>query len=259
MVTPSSTATTVPIPARPLTGTSQTSDYNISTLGQGRTPLAPPATSIQYKSSPSVPNGDSHEADELGTLKSRQRVTGTVDHPDYGSSPQTSMGSIPEDGTGAVRPIGGSGRRRRGSAAAGGSQNRLTITNISDRDAEVREAVEQEQLAARLAQQTTPLTKAQRSWISAEEEKKKLYENAKAKVERVQGSAVMTPQPSETVSRSCLLAQFPSIILFAVFAAENLPIRSCCLANSRRGENPSVRQSSSYCKTHTRTRCSQPR
>ncbi|OJA13603.1 hypothetical protein AZE42_02737, partial [Rhizopogon vesiculosus] len=201
MVTPSSTAPTVPIPPRPLTGNSQMeSDYNSSTHGHGRTPLSPPATSIQYKSSPSAQNDDSLEADELGALQGHQsRTPGTVDHPGYISSPN-SMGSIQEDGTGTARPVAGPGRRRRGSATATGTQNRLTITNISDLDAEVREAVEQEQLATRLAQPTTPSTRNQRSWLSAEEEKKKLYENARARVERVQGSAAMTSQPSETSS-----------------------------------------------------------
>lgn len=207
MVTPSSTAPTVPIPPRPLTGNSQTSDYNYLAQGQGRTPFSPPATSIQYNSAPNAQNGDSREVDELGALHSCQsKVPGTVDHPGYGASQSNPMGSIPEDGTGAVRTVGGSGRRRRGSAAAGGTQNRLTITNITDGDADVREAVEQ---AARSAQPTTPPSRSQRSWLTAEEEKKKLYDSAKAKVEKVQGSAVMTPQVSESVSRIWLLAQFP--------------------------------------------------
>jgi len=217
MVTASSTAPTVPIPPRPLTGNSQMSDYSsfAQGQGQGRTPFSPPATSIQYNSAPSAHNGDSREVDELGALHSRQsKVPGTVDHPGYGASQSNPMGSIPENGTGAARAVGGSGRRRRGSAAAGGTQNRLTITNISDRDAEVREAVEQAQLAARLAQPTTTPSRSQRSWLTAEEEKKKLYDSAKAKVEKVQGSAVMTPQVSESVSRIWLLAQFPRVIFF---------------------------------------------
>ncbi|KAG0707826.1 hypothetical protein DFH29DRAFT_599883 [Suillus ampliporus] len=202
MTTPSSTAPTVPITPRPLTGNSQTSDYN-SAQGHGRTPLSPPASSIQYNTAPNAQNGDNQrddlEVDELGALKSHQsRVPGTVDHPGYGLSAQNSMGSIQEDGAANVRPVGGSGRRRRGSAVAAGTQNRLTITNISDRDAEVREAVEQAQMAARQQQPTTPPMRGQRAWLSAEEEKRKLYESAKAKVEKVQGSAATTPQRSET-------------------------------------------------------------
>ena len=198
MVTPSSTATTVPVPTRPLTGNSQTSDYSSSAQGQGRTPFTPPATSIQYNSAPSAQNGSGLEVDEVGALQGPpSRVQGTIDHPGYGL-PQPSMGSIKENGVSSTRPV-ATARRRRGSATAAATQNRLTITNISDLDAEVREAVEQEQLATRLAQPTTPPPKSQRPWLSAEDEKKRLYETARAKVEKVQGSAVMTPQTGEAV------------------------------------------------------------
>lgn len=200
-MTPASTAATVP--ARPLTGNSQISDYNSSAQGHGRTVLTPLTSTIKYNTTPNAQNGDNQhddlEVDEVGALQSHQpRVPGTIDHPGYGSSAQIPMGSIQEDSALAVRPVGGSGRRRRGSAAASGTQNRLTITNISDRDAEVREAVEQAQMAARQQHPTTPPMRGQRSWLSAEEEKRKLYESARAKVEQVQGSAVMALQSSET-------------------------------------------------------------
>ncbi|KAG1837047.1 hypothetical protein DFJ58DRAFT_734590 [Suillus subalutaceus] len=177
-MTPSSAAATVP--ARPLTGNSQISDYNSSTQGHGRTPLTPPASSIKYNTTPNAQNGDNQhddlEVDEVGALQSHQsRVPGTIDQPGYGSSAQIPMGSIQEDSALAVRPAGGSGRRR-----------------------QVREAVEQAQIAARQQQPTTPPMRGQRSWLSAEEEKRKLYESARAKVEQVQGSAVMAPQSSET-------------------------------------------------------------
>ncbi|KAG1865224.1 hypothetical protein C8R48DRAFT_772922 [Suillus tomentosus] len=202
-MTPSSTASTAL--ARPLTANSQISDYNSSAQGHGRTPLTPPVSSIKYNTTPNAHNGDIQyddlEVDEVGALQSHQsRVPGTIDHPGYSSSAQIPMGSIQEDSALVVRHVGGSGRRRRGSAAAG-TQNRLTITNISDRDAEVREAVEQAQLAARQQQSTTPSIRGQPSWLSAEEEKRKLYESARAKVEQVQGSAVMAPQSSETSSQ----------------------------------------------------------
>lgn len=202
-MTPSSVASTVP--ARPLTSNSQTSDYN-SAQGHGRTPLIPPTSSIKYNTAPNAQNdNDQHddlEVDEVGALQSHQsRVPGTIDHPGYNSSAQIPMGSIQENSTLVVRPVGGSSRRRRGSATAAGTQNRLTITNISDRDAEVREAVEQAQIAARQQQPTTPPMRGQRSWLSAEDEKRKLYESARAKVEQVQGSAVMAPQSSETSSQ----------------------------------------------------------
>jgi hypothetical protein len=210
-MTPSSTAPTAP--ARPLTGNSQISDYSSSAQGHGRTPLTPPASSIKYNTTPNVQNGnqqhDDLEVDEVGALQSHQsRMPGTIDHPGYGSSAQIPMGSIQEDSALVARPVGGSSRRRRGSATAV-TQSRLTITNISDRDAEVREAVEQAQTIARQQQPTTPPMRNQRSWLSAEEEKRKLYESARAKVEQVQGSAVMAPQSSEAVSRSWLASQFP--------------------------------------------------
>ncbi|KIK39851.1 hypothetical protein CY34DRAFT_25074 [Suillus luteus UH-Slu-Lm8-n1] len=214
-MTPSSTAPTVTAPARPLTGNSQISDYSSSAQGHGRTPLTPPASSIKYNTTPNVQNGnqqhDDLEVDEVGALQSHQsRMPGTIDHPGYGSSAQIPMGSIQEDSALVVRPVGGSGRRRRGSATAV-TQSRLTITNISDRDAEVREAVEQAQTTARQQQPTTPPMRNQRSWLTAEEEKRKLYESARAKVEQVQGSAVMAPQSSEAPkSSTSLRAAWPT-------------------------------------------------
>lgn len=259
-MTPSSTASTAL--ARPLTANSQISDYNSSAQGHGRTPLTPPVSSIKYNTTPNAHNGDIQyddlEVDEIGALQSHQsRAPGTIDHPGYSSSAQIPMGSIQEDSALVVRHVGGSGRRRRGSAAAG-TQNRLTITNISDRDAEVREAVEQAQLAARQQQSTTPSIRGQRSWLSAEEEKRKLYESARAKVEQVQGSAVMAPQASETVSRYWLILQSSPLIFVVVLTTERFSFVPCCLANCRRGENSSVRQSPSHCQTHSSTWCFEP-
>lgn len=129
-MTPSSTSPMTP--ARPLTGNSQISDYGSSAQGHGRTPLTP---YIKYNTTPNVQNGnqqhDDLEVDEVGALQSHQsRMSGTINHPECGSSAQIPMGSIQEDSALVVRPVGGSSRRRRGSATAV-MQSRLTTTNIS--------------------------------------------------------------------------------------------------------------------------------
>ncbi|KIK32167.1 hypothetical protein CY34DRAFT_111074, partial [Suillus luteus UH-Slu-Lm8-n1] len=148
-MTPSSTSPMTP--ARPLTGNSQISDYGSSAQGHGRTPLTP---YIKYNTTPNVQNGnqqhDDLEVDEVGALQSHQsRMSGTIDHPGCGSSAQIPMGSIQED-----------------SALV------------------VREAVEQAPTTARQQQPTTPPMSNQLSWLSAEEEKRKLCESARAKVEQ---------------------------------------------------------------------------
>ena len=143
--------------------------------------------------------------DELGALGdgSAAKVAGTIDHPGYGASKRPTsrggLGGIQEgsllSGTGAEGSQGvaeprttGVGRRR---PSANAQQNRLTITNISEKDAE--EGMNPQVLGA-----TTPPTRAaQKAWPTAENEKKVLYESAVAKVQKVQGAAAM---PSATTA-----------------------------------------------------------
>ncbi|KAG1761582.1 hypothetical protein EDD22DRAFT_1032097 [Suillus occidentalis] len=195
-MTPSSTSPMTP--ARPLTGNSQISDYGFSAQGHGRTPLTP---SIEYNTTPNVQNGnqqhDDLEVDEIGALQSHQsRMSGTIDHPGCGPSAQIPMGSIQEDSALVVRPVGGSSRRRRGSATA------------------VREAVAQAPTTARQQQPTTPPMSNQHSWLSAEEEKRKLCESTRAKVEQVQGSASSQPKSSTSFRAAWPTAEEEKVRLF---------------------------------------------
>lgn len=123
-------------------------------------------------------------------------MAGTIDHPGYGSSNRPTsrggLGGIQED-----FPLGGAGAegghgvaeprpgRRRPSANA---QNRLTITNISEKDA--AEGINPQ--VSRVIPPTTPPSRAtQKGYPTAEDEKKMLYEDAVAKVKVVQGAALM--------------------------------------------------------------------
>lgn len=189
------------------------------------------------------------EVDEMGGLVGRKGSNATVDHAGYagGASGGGGMAPIDEDGTASVgagaaagagprpstatgagevraRPsftgsvVGGGGaaahHRRRPSASTTGAnpQNRLTITNYSEREAEAVAA----ENAAMNAKRPGSSGGARRprsaggpnghggaaghrgQWPTAEEEKKQLYENAVAKVHKVQGAAAL----AHTVSLS---------------------------------------------------------
>ena len=161
-----------------------------------RSTPAPPKQSVQYSTAPTGVNGTANpqlDVDELGALGdgSGPRMTGTIDHPGYGSAKRPTsrggLGGIQEDsavagadgGLGVAEPRPG---RRRPSANA---QNRFTITNISEKDAE--EGMNPQVLRAT----TLPSRGPQKAWPTAENEKKLLYDNAVAKVQKVQGAAAM--------------------------------------------------------------------
>ncbi|KIK92149.1 hypothetical protein PAXRUDRAFT_26807 [Paxillus rubicundulus Ve08.2h10] len=210
MSPPSGPAATVPITTtvtRPLTGESQKHNpsNSLSGVNDFSRPLVPPKQSVQYSTAPVGQNGsakDKLDADELGTLGAGAKISGTIDHPGYGSSNRPSsrggLGGIQEDPNSSFGDGGGpsgvesrpsftsSGRRRRPSANA---QNRLTITNISEKDAE-------EGLNPQVPRAARPMTppsagRSERQWLSAEDEKKQLYDSAVAKVQKVQGAVVM--------------------------------------------------------------------
>ncbi|KAG6371878.1 hypothetical protein JVT61DRAFT_8877 [Boletus reticuloceps] len=194
VASPSSPAATVPITTsivRPQTGDSSHRVSAFNEFGSTPTP-APPKQSI-HRTAPTGHNGTANtqlDADELGALGSSSgaRATATVDHPGYGSSRRPGsrggLGGIQENsvlsGTGAegsqVVPEARVGRRR---PSANAQQNRLTITNISEKDAE-------EGITAMPAPRAT-----QKAWPTAENEKAKLYENAVLRVQQVQGPAAM--------------------------------------------------------------------
>lgn len=147
--------------------------------------------------------------DELGAFVngSAVKVAGTIDHPGYGTSKRPTsrggLGGIQEDSllgdTGAEGSQGLAeprvGRRR----PSANAQNRFTITNISEKDAE-------EGMNPQVSRATTPPTRAQKAWPTAENEKKVLYENAVAKVQKVQGVAAMASATAASDVRLTLLS-----------------------------------------------------
>ncbi|KAI6043324.1 hypothetical protein EDC04DRAFT_2652439 [Pisolithus marmoratus] len=231
MTSPSSTAPTVPI-----TSTMQDHAFSSASAG-GATGLIPPRQHVQYSSAPIGHNGTARrdaqlEADELGGLIYGRRGsnTNTVDHPGFGAGQgfqQSGMARIEEDvanltsgGAGiTARPslTGSAGihqHTRRPSATgsqAGHQQNRLTITNYSEREAE---AIAAENRNLNSSGSTSggsgggpgprPSSGPRGQWPTAEDEKTQLYETAVARVQKVQGAAAMAngtlhddpPQPA---------------------------------------------------------------
>lgn len=136
-----------------------------------------------------APGGYDRKVDEFG-IRTRGA---SIDQ-----GPQTIGGApAPSGGTGSVaaRPR-SSGR---GMAPAG---NRLTVTNFGeDMPEEVRNQNLQ-QLAAGHRRNTSGSARTPRGFMNAEEEKRMLYERAKAQVEQVQGVA-RTQSPPIEVRAAC--------------------------------------------------------
>ncbi|KIJ59700.1 hypothetical protein HYDPIDRAFT_177738 [Hydnomerulius pinastri MD-312] len=237
MTSPSSPAATVPITTststRPLTGDSaHHSITDFSNFSSGRGPLVPPKQSVQYSTAPvghngSAGRGDELEVDELGELGYGRgtKATGTIDHPGYGSSNAQShtpgLGGIAEDGSAGAaggieaRPSvtgSGGGRRRRPSATGQQqSQNRFTITNISEKDA--AEGINAQ--TPRASPGTPPSAgRPGKSWPTAEDEKKQLYENAVARVQKVQGTAAVVSTTSLNETRVWPTAEDEKVRLY---------------------------------------------
>ncbi|KAF8552577.1 hypothetical protein OG21DRAFT_1486082 [Imleria badia] len=199
LTSPSSPAATVPITTsvtRPRTADSYTN--RVSEFGgNSRSPPAPPKQFVQYSTAPTGVNGTANpqlDVDELGALGDGPgpKVAGTIDHPGYGSAKRPTsrggLGGIQEDPTlGGAGSEGGHGvaearpRQRRPTANA---QNRFTITNISEKDAE-------EGMNPQVSRATTLPSRGQKAWPTAENEKKVLYDNAVARVQQIQGAAAM--------------------------------------------------------------------
>lgn len=233
MTSPSSTAPTVPItsttPHHNLSsGFSGVQDHTFSSAPAGGTAgrgsLLPPRQHVQYSSAPIGHNGNVRrdaqlEVDELGGLMYGRRGSNTtVDHPGFGvgngAGQQSGMARIEEDvanlTAGAditTRPsftgsVGAPQHRRRPSATgsqAGHHQNRLTITNYSEREAEAL-AAENMNLDSSGGGGTSSSVSGSRpgprpssgprgQWPTAEDEKTQLYESAVARVQKVQGAA----------------------------------------------------------------------
>ena len=133
-------------------------------------------------------------------------MAATIDHPGFGASRRPGsrggLGGIQEDphlggssaeGVAEPRPVVG---RRRPSANA---QNRLTITNYSEKD--VEDGINPQVLP--------PTRGSQRAWPTAENEKKMLYETAVARVQKVQGTAAMANATAASDVRLMILSLGP--------------------------------------------------
>ncbi|KAH7909217.1 hypothetical protein BJ138DRAFT_1115170 [Hygrophoropsis aurantiaca] len=211
VVSPTNTAPTIPVTAaRPLTGNSHapsnstsTADFQYGAADPNRQ-IMTVASSMQFNTAPSTFTAD-REVDELGELglaRQNKPLAGIVDHPGCisSASPQRAP-SVEATGATTLRPthsangsVSASGRKRRPSAT--GSQNRFTVTNISENDAELREA--QQQANARAV--TPPSAGRRPQWPTAEDEKKRLYDKAKATAAQTQNIArsldeQQTPSP----------------------------------------------------------------
>ncbi|KAG5635000.1 hypothetical protein H0H81_012763 [Sphagnurus paluster] len=106
--------------------------------------------------------------------------------------PQTSISAgsnhLPEDHRPRTSPTSPTSFGRRPNSAGGPSANRLTIINAQPDEIPEPEPDTRQRAGG---------SSSQGPWLSAEDEKKRLYEAARAKVERVQGSVarVVTPPP----------------------------------------------------------------
>lgn len=94
----------------------------------------------------------------------------------------------------AERP--GTGNRRPGTANSQ-NQNRFTVTNLHEDDDAALAAIGNG-VPAPVASPSTNGRNPQSAWLSAEEEKRKLYESATANVARVQGSVARQSPPPQS-------------------------------------------------------------
>ena len=164
-----------------------------------------PGISGQYSTAPtSTTNGYAgfKSSDEFGF--SRKTSYNTISGPQIGSSQSTYPGQstsnsqFPDPMKSGARPRSAGGIRP-GSSGSGGvsrvANTKLTVANMGD------DIPEESPISSVRSGQRNPAS-AQPPWISAEAEKRQLYESAKAQVDRVQGG-VSSPQrdsPSPQVS-----------------------------------------------------------
>lgn len=146
-------------------------------------------------------NSAASKPDEFG-------VTRAAEQPKGGGSDRTSsVASTERSSQYAAQTIGGvpghsSGNGRiapyasettafaRQRASTGRSQARLTIANLNDNEVE-------EHAKAQRAHSATVQNTSRSKWMTAEDEKKRLYEAAVAKVERVQGAVARARSPDD--------------------------------------------------------------
>ena len=161
----------------------------------------PPAPRPQYATAPSsttngYASGPGFRSDEMGYIGQSSHNTISGPHP-----------SASQHGVGQSNPaVGGSSTGRPasagGSSGGGGSgipvrstvSSKYTVTNVAD------DVVAESPDSPRQAQRSPQ--PASRTWLSAEEEKRRLYESAKAQVDRVQGVPTQ-PYTSAPSSQVC--------------------------------------------------------
>lgn len=121
------------------------------------------------------------------------RLTNTVPNSSGPSAPADEMGFIArpssegddQQAQSQSEPNSSSPRRRSRAGSAVPATNRFTITNMTDN--EIPEDVPHTNTPGPTETSSRSQAPQQQKWASAEEEKAKLYQEAKAKVERVQG------------------------------------------------------------------------
>lgn len=141
-----------------------------------------------------APTGYGQPVDEFGT---RLRST-SIDKPAGSGIDAPQVQTI-----GAMQAISGAGNsfaRPRSSGRAAPAGNRLTVTNFAVED--MPEEVRNQNIAKLAAQarhqrtgSTGSRTGSRAGWMNAEDEKRMLYEHAKAQVEQVQGGPRKTSPP----------------------------------------------------------------
>jgi hypothetical protein len=160
--------TVTPASVRPHTTPSPGRATTVSATGYPYAPLHGQA--IDPRLTKTMPNrmGAHPPADEIGTIK---RPSSDGDEPQ--GQPRSEL-------TGASPPP----RRRSRGGSAVPQSNRFTITNMTDNEfSDDSPHIN----TPGLTETTSQPQPTQESWPTAEEEKARLYQEAKAKVERVQG------------------------------------------------------------------------
>jgi hypothetical protein len=158
----------MPTSVRPRTTPSPGQATTVSATGYPYAPLHGQGRDPRLANT--MPNriGAQPPADEMGTIK---RPSSDSDEPQ--GQPRSEL-------TGASPPP----RRRSRGASSVPQSNRFTITNMTDNEfSDDSPHIN----TPGLTETTSRPQPTQKSWLTAEEEKAKLYQEAKAKVERVQG------------------------------------------------------------------------
>jgi hypothetical protein len=150
---------------------------------------------ISATSLTTAPNGYPRP-DEFGYARP-PRAPAAVDTAGYSPRPQpghkssNSWNSVGTDES--TRPA---NARRRSGGGPSNPSNRFTITNVNEEEIPKESEPSASGAAAPAATAASPAPAARNLWPTAEDEKKRLYEQARAKVERVQGT-VASPTPKD--------------------------------------------------------------